>query len=214
MTPPDRPQKGEFFLLEPDLRIPVPGHGVVFENEKQLLTAPSPSLRPWEGGFPVLKEMPRLVHDPKKGNMPLDLEASFGGYWLVSERLKRVFEDVDPQAFEFAEVDFRLASGARGPGYFLCDVVRVLDAVDEDRSTLRIERGADYVDGKAYNFSGGAHLVMRRDVVGAAHAFQLKFSLSVFCDRVMLDAIRGAGIAPPERSDGLWFIDAADWTDA
>jgi hypothetical protein len=214
MTTENKPKKGEFYALMPDLRIAGPGHGVVFENLKQLLTPPRRSLRPWEGGFPPLREMPRLVHDPKQGDLPLDLEASFGGYWLVSERLKKVFEEVDPDAFEFREVDFRLADGSQGNKYFLCDVVRILDAVDEENSTLQIERGDEYVDGKAYNFSGGANLAFKADVVGRAHIFQLTHSFSVFCDLVMLDAIRYAGISSGEHSGGIWFFDASDWEDA
>jgi Protein of unknown function (DUF1629) len=209
----NKPKKGEFYSLVPDLRIPGPGHGVVFENLKQLLTPPRRSLRPSEGGFPPLREMPRLVHDPNQGDLPLDLEASFGGYWLVSERLKKVFEKVDRQAFEFREVDFRLADGSRGGVYFLCDVVRVLDVVDEQCSSLRIERGNEYVRGKAYDFGGGGNLAFRKDVIGDSHIFRLTFSSSVFCDREMVVAIRDAGLLEGNNKNGLWFKDAADWSD-
>lgn len=210
----NRSNNTRFYILSPDLRIPGRGHGVVFTNLKQLLTPPRRSLRPWDGGIPPLKEMPLLVHEPSSGEMPLDLEASFGGYWLVSERLKNVFERIDPHAFEFAEVDFRLADGSPGPTHFLCDVVRVLDAVDEESSSLRIERGDEYVEGKAYDFSGGASLQFLEDVVGCSHVFRLKFSFAVFCDRVLLEAIRDAGISSPGNSGGLWFRDVSDWSDA
>ncbi|MEA9565211.1 MULTISPECIES: DUF1629 domain-containing protein [Xanthomonas] len=210
----NKPRKGEFFALTLDSRRPGPGHGVVFENEKQLLTPPKRSLRPWAGGFPPLREKPRLIYDPRKGGMPEHLEGTFSGYWLVSQSLKRVFEQVDPLAFEFAETDFLLADGSPGPIHFLCDIVRVLDAVDEENSKLRIELGDEYVDGKAYNFSGGASLAFRKDVIGSAHIFQLNYSFSIFCDRVMFDAIRSAGISNDERSGGLWFSDAADWSDS
>ncbi|MCC4589491.1 DUF1629 domain-containing protein [Xanthomonas sp. NCPPB 1067] len=213
MTLHNKPQKGEFFVLTLDSRIPGPGHGVVFDNEKELLTPPKRSLRPWEGGFPPLREKPRLIYDPKKGDMPQHLEGTFSGYWLVSEKLKNVFERIDPSAFEFAETDFLMPDGTYGPTHFLCDVILRLDAVDEEHSELRIERGSDYVSGKAYNFSGGASLAFRKDVIGSAHIFQISHSSLICCDRIMLDAIRHEGISTTEKSGGLWFFDAADWSD-
>ncbi|MCC4606246.1 DUF1629 domain-containing protein [Xanthomonas campestris] len=213
MTSDNKPKKGEFFVLTLDSRTPGPGHGVVFDNEKELLTPPKRSLRPWEGGFPPLREKPRLIYDPKKGDMPQHLEGMFSGYWLISDKLKFIFEKIDPLAFQFAETDFLMPDGTSGPTYFLCDVIRTLDAVDEGNSELRIERGSEYVNGKAYNFSGGARLSFRKDVIGSAHVFRLSHSFSIFCDRLMLDAIRSEGISTADNSGGLWFYDAADWSD-
>ncbi|MBV6812168.1 DUF1629 domain-containing protein [Xanthomonas axonopodis pv. phyllanthi] len=213
MTASNKPKNGEFFALTLDSRIPGRGHGVVFDNEKELITPPKRSLRPWEGGIPPLRERPRLVYDPQKGDMPQHLEGTFSGYWIVSNQLKNVFEQIDPHAFEFAEADFFLVDGTSGPSYYLCDVVRVLDAVDEANSDLKIERGDDYVNGKAYNFSGGASLAFRKDVIGSAHIFRLAHSFSVFCDRTMLDAIRAHGISSADDSGGICFVDAADWSD-
>ena len=51
MTDYNKPRKGEFFAMTLDTRQPGPGHGVVFENLKQLLTPPKRSLRPWEGAY-------------------------------------------------------------------------------------------------------------------------------------------------------------------
>ncbi len=212
----NKPRKGEFFAVTLDSRRPGPGHGVVFENEKELLTPPKRSLRPPEGGFPALRETPRLVYDPREGDMPQDLEGSFGGYWLVSDRLKQVFEKVDPQAFEFAETDFRLADGSRGPSYFLCDVVRVLDAVDESASKLKVKTGNEYINGKAYKFGGTVSLAFKREVTSSFHAFRLPFSapgLFLFIDKLMLDALRQAEISTGENSGGLWVLDSADWID-
>lgn len=211
----NKPKKGEFFALTLDTRQPGPGHGVVFENLKQLLTPPRRSLRPWEGGIPPLKEMPRLVYDPKEGDFPRDLEGSFSGYWLISERLKNVFESVDPDAFAFAKTDFRLQDGTPGPPYYLCDVVRVLDAVDEKNATLKIEAGESFVRGKFYDLSGTVKLAFKKNVIGSSHVFRLPFSgHAVIFDRIIFDAIREAGILRADDSRGLWFRDAADWEDA
>ncbi|WOB25474.1 MULTISPECIES: DUF1629 domain-containing protein [Xanthomonas] len=211
MTLENKPQKGDFYILMPDLECG-PEVGVLFENVKKLLVPPRLILRPNEGGFPALEEKPRLIYDSSKGAMPKDLEAGFSGYWLVSERLHRVFSTVDPEGFSFVECDFRMTDGSKGPRYFLCDVVRVLDALDEDQSEVEIEVSDEFVNGKFYDFTGGAKLKFRKDVIDESHVFILKYSGDcVFCDKIMRDAVRDAGIGVDGVSDGLWFRDASNW---
>ncbi|MEA9557809.1 DUF1629 domain-containing protein [Xanthomonas nasturtii] len=216
VTTQNKPQKGEFYILMPDLEYG-PELGVVFENVKKLLVPPRLILRPNEGGFPTLPERPRLIYDPSKGVMPKDLEAGFSGYWLVSERLHQVFSTVDPEGFSFVECDFLMTDGTQGPRYFLCDVVRVLDALDEEQSEVEIEISDDFVNGKFYDLTGGASLAFRKDVVGNSHVFRTPFSADyyVICDRTLLDAVREAGIGGTRKSsNGLWFRDVTDWKDA
>lgn len=95
-----------------------------------------------------------MVYHPSEGVPPEDLEGGFSGYWLVSERLRRVMEMVDPAAFEFAETDYRLANGSKGPNVYLCDVVRTVDALDEDASYLDIKVSDEYEAGKHYSLAG------------------------------------------------------------
>jgi hypothetical protein len=198
------PQKGKFFLIGPDLRGGGPGHGVVLPNEDQLRTPPRLIVRPKSGGFPVLRETPHIVHDPEEGDMPRDLEGGLSGYWLVSARLKRIFESIDPEGFAFAACDFTLADGSPGPQHYLCDVLRSLDALDEARSRLKIKVSDDYAHGKHYSLAGGANLVFKESVVGSAHIFRTPFSSNVFCDHALHEAVKSAGLT------GVWFIDAAD----
>lgn len=70
----NQPKKGEFFHLQPDVRRGGKGHGVVFENRDALLTPPRLILKPKDGGFPALREIPRLVYHPSEGVPPEDLE--------------------------------------------------------------------------------------------------------------------------------------------
>lgn len=204
------PTKGEFYLLMPDLTY-APAPGVVFENEKQLLTPPRVMLKPVRGGFPHLKETPRLVLDPAKGPVPRDLEAGFSGYWLVSERLRKAIAAVDPDGFTFVECDVRNADGSPGPRYFLVDCNRTLDALDEANSEANIEVSDEFVGGKYYDFGEGASLVFRKEVIGQAHVFHLPYSTRSFviCDQVLRQAAINA-----KATDGLWFTDTADWSDA
>ncbi|MCT8357355.1 DUF1629 domain-containing protein [Xanthomonas citri pv. anacardii] len=206
----NEPKKGEFFHLQPDVRRGGKGHGVVFENRDALLTPPRLILKPKDGGFPALREIPRLIYHPSEGVLPEDLEGGFSGYWLVSERLRRVMEMVDPAAFEFAETDYRLDDGSKGPNVYLCDVVRTLDALDEDASHLDIKVSDEYEDGKYYSLAGGSRLAFKRDVLGSAHVFRLPFHGGVFCDRVFKDAVKAAGIGAQGQSDGLWFYDVVN----
>lgn len=82
-----RPRKGEFFKLRPDATRRGKGHGVVFDNEGALLATPRLILLPEAGGFPPLRETPRLVYRERQGAPLQDLEGGFSAYWRVSERL-------------------------------------------------------------------------------------------------------------------------------
>lgn len=206
----NQPKAGEFFKLRPDVRRGGKGHGVVFENEQALLTPPRLILKPEEGGFPALREIPRLVYHLREGVPPQDLEGGMSGYWLVSERLRQVMQAIDPGAFVFAETDYRLADGSQGPTYFLCDVVRTVDALDEDASQLNIVISDDYEEGKYYGLTGDVRLAFKRDVLGSAHVFRLPFHGGVFCDRVFKDAVEAAGIVTARKTNGLWFEDVVN----
>lgn len=209
-TSTNQPRKGEFYQLQPDVFRGGKGHGVVFENESALLTPPRLILLPKAGGFPPLRETPRLVHHPREGVFPEDLEGGMSGYWLVSERLRQVMEEVDPDAFVFAETDYRLADGSKGPTYYLCDVVRTLDALDEEASTLDIEISDEFEAGKYYGLTGDVRLAFKREVLDSAHVFRLAFHGGVFCDRTFKDAVEAAGIVTPRKSNGLWFEDVVN----
>ncbi|MNC24614.1 hypothetical protein D3C75_726710 [compost metagenome] len=119
-------------------------------------------------------------------------------------------ETVDPDAFVFADTDYHLADGSKGPTYFLCDVVRTLDALDEEASTLHIEISDEFEAGKYYDMTGELRLAFKRDVLGSAHVFRLPFHGGVFCDRVFKDAVVAAGIVTAKRSNGLWFYDVVN----
>ncbi|UAU33125.1 DUF1629 domain-containing protein [Xanthomonas campestris] len=208
-TTANQPKAGEFFILEAGA-INGPGHGVVFVNLDRLLTPPRLILLPEGGGFPALREKPQLIYSPSRGVPPRDLEAGFSGYWLVSERLHRVMLSVDSKAFAFAEVDYRLADGAEGRRYYLCDVVQEIDALDESTSILSIETGEEFINGKFYDLTGGTSVTFKHDRLGAAHVFKTPYNDTVFCDRFFKDAAAAAGIATDTDADGLWFIDASD----
>ena len=204
------PVGGEFFIFGPESESNRRFRGAHLENIQQLQVAPRLILRPDAGGFPPLNEVPRVVLDPSEGPAPRDLEGGFGGYWLVSEGLQRAMSVVDPEAFAFVECEVRLADGSAGPRRFLCDVVREVDALDEEASQLRIKVDDDYVRGKFYSLGGGARLVFKRDILAGAHVFLTPFNPSAFCDRTFRSAVQAAGISLDAGVSGISFVDVTD----
>ncbi|OAX53513.1 DUF1629 domain-containing protein [Xanthomonas graminis] len=206
----NQPKPGAFYMFVSDMESNRQPCGVRFDNLRQLRSPPRVILRPEEGGFPSMLEQPQMIYDSSAGPEPRDLEPGFGGYWLVSERLHDVMCSVDSSAFAFTEVDYRLADGIKSPRHFLCDVVRELDALDEESSRLKIKIDDEYVRGKFYSLGGGASLAFRRQVLGESHVFRLPFNPSVFCDREFKDAVHHAGIPDDAEVSGISFIDTAD----
>ncbi|MDO5693610.1 MAG: DUF1629 domain-containing protein [Pseudomonadota bacterium] len=195
------PPKGRFYTIETDIRGGGKGHGLEIANENKLCAPGRIVMMPPNGNPDQYPEKPHLVHDPKSGRMPRDLEG-LAGIWIVSEQAKQVFESVDPEGFAFTACDFTLSDGSPGPQRYLCGILRTLDALDEEASRLKIKVG-DYVNGKYYSLAGGASLVFKEDVVGSAHIFQTPYSGETFCTRTFRDAVKAAGLT------GVWLTDAA-----
>ena len=196
-----KPKARKFYRVGPDSRLTGPiGFGLqnqeVLAQGRQILT-PSPGGR----GFRPYPETPRLLIDKRRGRAPFDLE-SCNAYWLISDRTKKVFEAADAEAFGYVRCDVQFADGTVGPEYWLCDVLRILDAVDETKSRLKI-----YEDqaGKVYSLMGGASIAFKADVVRLAHIFRpVHYEVATFCDQQFKDACKAAGLK------GIAFKEAAE----
>ena len=205
LTEAERRAKGRIFLIEPSFW-PAGGFPKIdFANRDRLRRPGSYTIEPPNGDPDQYPERPHLVHEPKGGKtngLPRDFEM-LASKWIVSEALKQVFQAVDPDAFAFAACDFTLWDGSNGPQLHLCNVLRELDALDEAASRVKIKTG-EYVNGKYYNRSGGAALMFRTEAIGGAHIFASPYSMDVFCDRVIRDAVVRAGLK------GVRLQDATD----
>ena len=199
--------KGEFFLIDASFlengRVP----GIEIANEEKLIH-PGMNVVSRPDGMPnQYPERPHLVHVPARGGMPRDLE-ELAGIWIVSEPLKQLFERMDAEAFAFVACDFSLADGSPGPQYYLGNVLRRLDALDEASSRVRIKLDRNYQTGEdetLYSLVGGASLVFKQDVVGDAHIFrQDRMGAPPICDRAMFDALSAANFS------GVRLRDVAD----
>lgn len=113
-TIPSASQKGKFYVIEPsywdDGKVP----GLEIANKKALRLPGTYVVRPPNGDPNQYPEKPHLIHVPELGGMPRDFE-DLAGVWIVSHRLKHVFESIDPEGFAFAACDFTLADGSLGP---------------------------------------------------------------------------------------------------
>ncbi len=203
----NKPKKGDFYILRPDMRGGGRGHGVKFENEKAVpfpVYLSEPSER---GGLAELKGTPRLRYDSGIGDMPNDMHSGFKDYWLVSEPLKQVLQSVDPDGFAFVLCSFLLEDGSEAPPHYLCEVVRMLDAIDEAASKVKILTG--YPNGKFYRVAGGASFAFKKELIGTAHVFRTPYTADAFCDRVLRDALIAHGFGKSPRTRGVWLLDAS-----
>lgn len=183
-------------------------HGLAdFEVENLEVLSPGGwPLCPPEGrqGFPAYPEKPRVVIGKrKKGPPPSDIEL-YHSYWLISDRLKSLFEAVDPSAFAFQACDVQLRDGSPGPTYWLCAVTRILKPFGEP--TLQAIEKERQRTGTArvflYSSTVLRSLQFDENIVGESHIFITLFGSEVrFCDQVMKDACKAAGIR------GVRFVD-------
>ena len=189
--------EGEFYFLQPSRWSDGIGHGLQFANEAALCRPGMHTVDPPDGDPTQYSERPHLIHVPAEGGLPRDFEV-YSSIWIVSQALKDVFDAVDPQGFAFAACDFTLADGTPGPQYYLCDVVRELDALDVPASQVKIKTDHDYISGKDvpfYSAVGGASLVFRKDVLNGVHIFrQASSGFFPICDRVMFDALASTSL--------------------
>ncbi|MET4728221.1 hypothetical protein ABIE09_002028 [Lysobacter enzymogenes] len=201
------PETGRFFVIEPSLWEDAPGPGLELANMDQLLAPGAFAMEPPNGDPGQYPQRPHLVRVPSLGGAPRDFEM-LASLWIVSAALKQVFESVDPQGFAFVACDYTLADGSAGTEYYLCNVVRQLDALDLGASRVKVKLDHDYETGEDvefYSILGGARLRFRADLVGGAHVFrQARLRTGPVCDRVLFDAVNAAGLG------GVEFRDVAD----
>ena len=153
-------------------------------NEREQMKGFHPRSSEPFGGL-RFSESPQIKFDRKgRRGVLLDAAPITLGTWLVSDRLKAIFERLDPEACVFQRIDVDYSNFPQpGPGYWFCYFMRELDCVDEERSVLAYYDNIPEI--KAYR-----HLIdvrMKAEAVGSAHAFRLKYAtLKLIVDDVVV----------------------------
>jgi len=147
----------------------------------------------WEMETPIFEISKK--HGPR---VPLlDVELVGRDLWLVSEKLNSILGRIDPEAFEFLKVETKIDQGGEfvtGPQYWLCDVIRFLDALDETKTrgvTVKIYPGGI----KRVEIRGRDQQVFFRQAIGSAKIFRLLYApCFTFASAEFVEAIAAAGV--------------------
>lgn len=183
-------QERKYFEIFPDMNLSS-APTLVWVNEAQMRSGFSFNRQLPFCGL-NMQTVPVITFDrsKKRGG----LKDAYGGphhMWFVSDRLKQLMEQVDQHAFDFAatQVDY---SNFEKPGqaYWLCNLKRQLDCIDDENSKFTLY---DEVDFKAYKAL--IAVKMRAEVIGDSHAFRLahKYGTEIF-DDVFVRAMTAAKI--------------------
>ena len=109
--------------------------------------------------------------------------------------MKRVLEDVDPDACEFRRCETFLKDGDLGPETWLCSVIRVfVDAIDVETSEYLIAYTGPS-GGPSFAQNPKTKLRFKPNAIGRAHLFRIgEMASAVFCDQTLKAACKAAGI--------------------
>jgi Protein of unknown function (DUF1629) len=188
-----RPKKRKFYWVHRSVVSRASGFRLL--NEERLFKEGPHTFMPPSAqwcGFRQYPERPAFLSDAKLGRIHRDFEV-YSGYWFISDRMKSVLQGVDPEAFAFLQCDVRTPGGNDAPVRWLCDVIRILDALDEGRSTAEI--GTAESGRKVYRFGLGASLTFNESVVGTSHIFRMKYREStIFCDDEIKQACKSTRV--------------------
>ncbi|MBX9844991.1 MAG: DUF1629 domain-containing protein [Xanthobacteraceae bacterium] len=198
-TDPDAAER-RYFELNVDFRLPT-FPSVDWTNESTLRTGlRTQDDKPFRGI--QFSEPPKIVVERKNRRGPLrDAYSIDLGIWLVSDRTKLLFEQMDREAFAFerAEVNDRKFVEP-SPAFWLCHIVRMLDCVDEEQSKILYQEDIPFK-----NYLRLIDVKMRREVIGAAHAFRPKYAArtdivdDVLATAIKREKIRGFGFVEIQR---------------
>ena len=195
---------GEYYILDASWCSNASEYTIL--NESKLIEGRSPrsspifAAIPWHPGFWPMSEKPVLQIKEKPRKMPKDIDYC-GGYWLVSEKCKTFFEDIDPLAFEFVECDCLDVNGIPIKPRWFCDVIRVVDALDEQKTKVTIKAPEGWH--KSYEIEVTSNLYFRKSVIpDNCHIFKMAFyEETCIIDRPFRDRLKSVHITNSRVTD-------------
>lgn len=155
-----------FFLVKPDTPDLLADHyeWVNRETFRKNIDSRKPFM-----GIDLSASVP-VISFKRPASRLLDAYSTYFYCWLISEKAKNALEDVDAHGFAFYPVQIEPESSSM-PSYYLCDMVRLLDCVDELKSTIRYQQDSPFK-----NYLGLKQVVFLEERVGRAHAFRLFYA--------------------------------------
>lgn len=182
----------QYFQLKPDMSLAAkPWY--VWVNEEEMRKGVSTDRNLPFGGL-HMDPPPKFYFDKKVAPRKLrDAYIVHVGMWMVSERLRDLLKNIDSEAFVFSPVDIDYSNfDEPGPRFWLCDVVRFLDCVDERRSKIKYQEGIPMK-----NYLRLIDVTMDPEKIGEAHVFRLKYAVlkqivdDVFVEYMVKEKIKG-----------------------
>lgn len=143
-------------------------------------------------GFRHYPVRPRFRISTRLGRKLNDIEF-FGNYWIVTEHAKKVLAELSGTDFAFLAVEAEVDPGLASQIIWLCDVIPMLDAVDDYRSKVTVLKGDS--GERIHEISANTRLVFHEAIVNSHHAFRLTTNfLTIICDDVFKARINEAGV--------------------
>jgi cold shock CspA family protein len=178
--------------------------GRVFLNEEEVCRNSGEAFirppSPFQRGFRDYAVKPKFRLGKRFGKTPCDVEP-YGDYWIVSDRAKQVFDALAKTDFAYLAVDIEADRDTEPAVYWFCDIVPVLDALDEARSVVRALM--IHKDGSKIHDTGKCSLVFDETIVGQHCIFRMRTSfMTLICNERFMTAVKQAKLT------GLSFWDA------
>ncbi|WP_232627719.1 imm11 family protein [Methylobacterium sp. Leaf118] len=188
----------KYFIVSHDRNKSLPG--LILINESTISTSGDPTFVLRDSsvrGFPPTKEVPYIKYIKSRGRKPKEFE-KFRDFWLITNRVKEFLESVDAEAFVFMSCRTCIEGHESDGEYWICDVVRTINALDELKSDISI----DYVGGKKlYNLIGSERYLFLEEKIQSNIIFRMQFAWhKVICNDIFREKCQKKQIK------GLTFI--------
>ena len=188
------PNKQLFYLVHDRGRETASGSKFLNRNEvcagsgSEFVTPVSPS----ERGFRPYTVRPRVLISKRLGRRVPDFE-TWNSYWFISDAGKRLLDAVCPGDVTYLPVDVEVDPGVEPMIYWLCDVVTIIDAINEARSERLMTSN---ILGTKYHTLTYSSTVFDEDAVGNHNLFRLTTSpLQLVCTQRFRDAYKAAKLS-------------------
>jgi hypothetical protein len=159
----------------------------------------------------LMPAMPtRITINPREGYLPDFGTGPWGGLFLVSQNFVDIVEWLEPGVHQFLQIreTFDVEGRQLEKRYYLMNILRVVNAVDVERSSVRITRKDHFltlpgrtkkVTTEIMGFLPGKRvLVFRKGVIEGLHLWRgtMKDLVGIGFSEALHDAVQAANLSP------------------